>query len=273
MFDKDKGWALTEDNELLFTDNGVENFVPVRKFDGINKTNDYFMGICVVNERNVYAAYLSEEGNLTVEYTKDGGKSWKQTLVEWNDDSEEGSFEAWGSVYISFSDEKNGYVLYCSSPAAGLMTKKLFYTTDAGESFSYAGELSEISGYPQGFTVSGGKIYIAVSPRGEEHYLYVKEETSELWKSQEIITLPGGARYLEALVPIYDMREEQNGMMVLKAVGDNVNYLLLVTIDGGESWTQIGEIPLDSVRSYSCIGANQFYLIDGSGNLFEYSRL
>ena len=153
------------------------------------------------------------------------------------------------------------------------MTKELFYTTDAGESFSYAGELSEISGYPQGFTVSGGKSYIAVSPRGETHYLYVQEEATDIWKSEEIIVLPGGIRYLDGLTPVFDMEEERNGMMVLKAVGDNVNYLLLITEDGGESWTQLGEIPLDSVRSYSCIGINQFYLVDDSGNLFEHSQL
>lgn len=272
MLDQDKGWALTEENELLFTDNGVKNFVPVRKFDEVNKENDYFMDLCVVDERNVYAVYFSETGDLTVEYTRDGGLSWKQTLVEWIDDSEDGYFEAWGSAYISFSDEKTGYVLYCSSPAAGLMTKELFYTTDAGESFSYGGELSEILGYPQGFTVSGGKRYIAVSPRGEEHYLYVQEEATDIWKSEEIITLPGGIRYLDGLTPVFDMKEERNGMMVLKAVGDNVNYLLLVTKDGGESWTRIGEIPLDSVRSYSCVGVDQFYLIDGLGNLFEYAQ-
>ena len=270
MYDTDKGWALTTENEILFTDNGIENFTPVRKFDGISVAGDYFMDVCFVDEKNVYAAYFSENGDLMVEYTRDGGKNWQQTPVKWEDDSGDRILEAGGSAYINFSDTENGYLLYCSTPAAGLMTKLLFCTTNGGESFSYERELSEISGYPQGIAPSNGKYYIAVTPRAEEHYLYVRGENTGKWTSEEIIPLPKGIRYIDGFSPVFDMKDKRNGIMVLKAVGDDIRYLLFVTDDEGESWVQKGELSLDSVKNYSCIDGKHFYFINDTGNLYGY---
>ena len=58
--------------------------------------------------------------------------------------------------------------------------------------------------------------------------------------------------------------------MVLKAVGDDIRYLLFVTEDEGESWVQKGELSLDSVKNYSCIDGKHFYFIDDTGNLYGY---
>lgn len=266
MYDENQGWALTNENEILFTDSGIDNFSPVWKLEGVSAAADYFVDVCFADMQNVYASYLSENGDLTVEYTKDGGKNWKQTLVKWED----GMLEGGGSAYISFSDAENGYLLYCSSPAAGLMTKVLFSTTDAGESFSCMGELSEISGYPQGLTVSGEKSYIAVSPRSKEQYLYVRKDDADQWTSEEIIPLPEKARYMDGLAPVFCMEHGQDGMMVLKAVGDDVHYLLLVTKDGGENWQQKEEIPLNPVKAYSYVNDSRIYLVDGTGALYQY---
>lgn len=270
MCDTAKGWALTVENEILFTDTGVENFTPVWKCDEISGAGDYFMDVCFVDEQNVYAAYFSKNGDLTVEYTRDRGESWQQTLVKWEDDSGDRLMEAGGSAYISFADKENGYLLYCSTPAAGLMTKLLFYTKDGGETFLYAGEISELSGYPQGITFSNGKCYIAVTPRSGNDYLYIKENDMENWRGEEMIPLPKGIRYIDGYTPVFDMEDGQNGMIVLKAVGDDVSYLLLVTENGGNNWIQKEELSLDSVRGYSCIGSDRFYLIDGEGNLYQY---
>lgn len=266
MYDENQGWALTNDNEILFTDSGIDNFSPIWKFERVSAAADYFVDICFADMQNVYASYFSEDGDLTVEYTKDGGKNWRQTLVK----SEDGMMEEGGSAYISFSDTENGYLLYCSSPAAGQMKKVLFYSTDAGESFSCMGELSEISGYPQGMTVSKEKSYIAVSPRSEEQYLYVRKADTDQWTGEEIILLPEKARYMEGLAPVFHIEHKQEGMMVSKAVGDEILYLLFVTKDGGENWQQKEEIPLNSVKAYSYVNDSRIYLIDDTGALYQY---
>ncbi len=270
MYDANNGWALSMENEILFTDNGIKNFTPIWKFDDLNKAGDYFIDVCFVDAQNVYAAYFSENSDLTVEYTKDGGDSWQQTMVKWEDDLGNNLLEAGGSVFLSFSDAENGYLLYCSTPAAGLMTKLLFRTTDAGENFFYVEDLSELSGYPQGISVSDEISYIAVTSRGEDHYLYVRKNREDAWSSEEVIPLPEGVRYMDGYAPMFSRKDKQKGGMVLKTVGDDIGYLLLVTSDGGENWVQNGSIPLDSMKSYTCIDDHTFYFIDDTGNLYEY---
>ena len=232
----------------------------------MSSLNDGLVDICAVDRQTVYAAYISEDCRVCVESTKNSGSSWYKTLVNLKEESVDGS----GSVYISFSDINHGYLLYCSSPAMGQMTKLLFYTEDAGESFSFAEDLSNLSGYPQGISLSAGKCYIAVTYHGEDNYMYVKESGAEIWKSEEIISLPKGYRYMDGFAPAFDIENRQNGRMILKAVGDDdERYLLLVTKDGGESWTINGEISSNIMGSYSYVGDNNFYFIDNMGNLYK----
>ncbi|MGN0341690.1 MAG: M56 family metallopeptidase [Roseburia sp.] len=264
MCNRQEGWALTTDHEILFTDSGVENFSVVRRLEGVSSANDGFVDICAVDYQTVYATYVSEDRSLIVEYTKDGGTSWQQTVVDLEDEPVDGG----GSAYISFSDAEHGYLLYCSSPAGGLMMKLLFYTENAGESFSFAGDLSDFNGYPQGISFSGGKCYIGVTYHGQDDYMYVKESGTEIWEGEEVIPLPNGSRYIDGFAPVFDLADRQEGMLVLKAVGDDARYLLLVTKDGGEYWNINGEIPLESLRSYYYVGNNQFYYIDNAGGLY-----
>lgn len=239
--------------------------VPSRQVGGVSSLNDGLVDICAVDHQTVYAAYISEDSRLFVEYTKDGGDNWHQTLVDLKEEPVDGC----GSAYISFSDTNHGYLLYCSSPAMGQMTKLLFYTEDAGESFSFAGDLSNLSGYPQGISFSEGKCYIAVTYHGEDNYMYVKESGTDIWKIAEVISLPKGFTYIDGFAPAFDIEDRQEGMLVLKAVGDDSRYLLFATKDGGESWTINGEIPLDTIGSYFYVGDNNFYFIDNMGSLYR----
>lgn len=266
MCSADKGWALTLENEILFTGSGIENFASVRRLDGVSTANDGFVDVCVVDERTVYAAYFSADSDLTVEYTKDGGSSWQRTLVTFQDYQA----EAGGSVYIGFSDVDHGYLLYCSTSALGQMTKLLFYTEDGGESFLYESDLSNaLTGYPQGITFSGENCYIAVTYHGENNYLYVKENGTNVWRSEEVIPLTNEIRYIDGFAPVFDIEDKQNGILILKAVGDGVSYMLFITEDGGKNWIQKEEIPIASLSSYFYTGDNQIYLIDGTGSLIK----
>ena len=120
MCNTKEGWALSAEDEILFTDSGIENFSVTRQLESVSRLNDGQADLCAVDRQSAYAAYISEEGRLLVDYTTDGGDNWKQTEVTSPGDAFDGS----GSAYISFSDKDHGYLLYCSSPAAGQMTKR-----------------------------------------------------------------------------------------------------------------------------------------------------
>lgn len=265
MCNTKEGWALSTEDEILFTDSGIENFSVTRQLENVSSLNDGQADLCAVDRQSAYAAYISEEGRLLVDYTTDGGDNWKQTEVTSLGDAFDGS----GSAYISFSDKDHGYLLYCSSPAAGQMTKRLFYTENAGESFSPADDLSRLSGYPQGISFSAGTCYIAVASHGEDAYLYEKESGTDQWKKAEVMELPEGVRYMDGFVPAFDPQNKSEGMLVLKAVGDDVRFLLLTTEDAGANWSVQGEISSESVSGCFDAGEQQFYVIDELGRLYK----
>lgn len=265
MCSTNEGWALSTEDEILFTDSGIENFSVARQLESVSSLNDGQADLCTVDRQSAYVAYISEDGRLLVDYTTDGRDNWKQTEVTSPGDAFDGS----GSAYISFSDKDHGYLLYCSSPAAGQMTKRLFYTENAGESFSPADDLSRLSGYPQGISFAEGTCYIAVASHGENAYLYEKESGTDQWKKAEVMELPEGVRYMDGFVPAFDPQNKSEGMLVLKVVGDDVRFLLLTTQDAGANWSVQGEIPLESVSGCFDAGEQQFYVIDELGQLYK----
>lgn len=265
MCNTKEGWALSTEDEILFTDSGIENFSVARQLESVSSLNDDQADLCAVDRQSAYVAYISEDGRLLVDYTTDGRDNWKQTEVTSPGDAFDGS----GSAYISFSDKDHGYLLYCSSPAAGQMTKRLFYTENAGESFSPADDISRLSGYPQGISFAEGTCYIAVASHGENAYLYEKESGTDQWKKAEVMELPEGVRYMDGFVPAFDPQNKSEGMLVLKVVGDDVRFLLLTTEDAGANWSVQGEIPLESVSGCFDAGEQQFYVIDELGQLYK----
>lgn len=130
MSDEQKGWALTAENELLHTTSGTENFTCVKTFDKTLPALEGEISLCAVDENTAYTAYFSMDGeNILVEYTTDAGENWKDTEISYA--SYGGAYKA----YLSFADREHGYLLYCSDPGAGMMTKILFSTEDGEKPF------------------------------------------------------------------------------------------------------------------------------------------
>lgn len=264
-----KGWAVSTENEVLITDNGIEEFTVVKTIEGINPATDAFVNAAFVDEETAYVAYFSEDNrNLVIEYTKDRGRSWQQTIVEYADFANGSDM---GSVYINFADKENGYLLYCSTPAAGMMTKLLFQTEDAGKTYSFVEDLTdEITGYPQGITfTSKAKGYIAVAYHGEENYLYKTEDGAGTWTSEKLFLEDVNINYVDGCAPAFYGEGMKKGILVCKLVGEQVVYKLFATVDGGCSWIQEGELPLESVVSYQAYDEDQYYFIDNNGNVYQ----
>lgn len=262
-------WGLSFDNEILFTDNGLENFKLIRTFENVTSSADGYANAAFINEESAYVTYFSSDNeHLIVESTRDCGNSWQQTLIKYSDYSE--SCDA-GSILISFANDKDGYLLYCSTPALGQMTKLLFFTNDAGQTFSYIEDLTNtISGYPQGMTVIDNKtINIAVTYHGNDSYLYRTSDGAKIWETIEIFPRTEDVKYIDGYMPMFYSNNKQHGIIILKVVKENAVHELFVTNDAGSSWSLDSEIPCDSLLDYTFINEQQIYIIDGSGTLFE----
>lgn len=264
-------WGLSSENEILFTDTGLENLKPIRTLENVNSFTDGDVNAAFINEQLAYITYFSSDNeHLIIEYTRDGGNSWQQTLIKYGDYSE--NCDA-GSIFISFANDTDGYLLYCSTPALGQMTKLLFFTNDAGQTFSYIEDLTNtISGYPQGITaINSNTINIAVTYHGNDSYLYQTSDSAKTWESIEIFPRTEDVKYVDGYMPVFYGNDKQNGIIILKVVKENAVHELYVTNDGGSSWSLGCEIPCDSLLDYTFMNEKQVYIIDGEGSLFEKS--
>lgn len=271
MFDENTGWALTEDNEILFTESGIKDFAVKKEFADMEKSTDGFINADFPDVQTAYVTCFSQDTTyIVVEYTKNKGKDWNRTMIDYSKFSDKCDA---GSAYISFADEKNGYLLCCSTPGAGLMTKLLFRTTDGGKNFSFVSDLSNKieSGYPQGITFNGkDNGYMAVSYHGLENaYLYTTKDGGRIWKSETMVQKNEDISYIEAVSsPVFYGENKQKGILVLKLAGENAKYVLFGTYDGVK-WTQAEKIPLDSVVNFSAVDDKHFFFTDITGNLYE----
>ena len=200
-----------------------------------------------------------------VEHTGDGGSTWQETLLDYGSYGD--ACDA-GSVYLSFKDEKTGWLLYCSMPGAGLMTKLLFVTFDGGESFSLKADLSEeITGYPQGISFQGEKGYIGAAYHGDNGYLYETQDGGATWDMLEIQPLRRGVNYVDGYAPVFNPQDNR-GMLVLKEAGEEVSYRMYTLKEGEESWEEAGKIQCRSLGSYGAGADGSFFLLDTSGQLY-----
>lgn len=268
MCDGQKGWALNAENELLHTTSGIGHFKCVKTFDKMLPASEGEISLCGVDENTAYLAYFSIDGeNILIEYTTDGGENWENTAVSYA--SYGGAYKA----YLSFVDREHGYLLYCSDPGAGMMTKILFSTGDGGETFFYVADLTdEVSGYPTGITFSSEtEGFIGTTYHGQDAYFYQTKDGGETWQS---IELPQYERkdslYIEGYAPVFFGENQKQGKLLLQYVtADKRNTILYTSGDGGESWTPQQELECDGVRSYDFYSENDGYLIDETGCLLQ----
>lgn len=270
MLDEQTGWGLSLENEVLFTTDGIEHFKTLKRYE--TASSDRFVSAAFLDNQTAFTAFFSLDDNqLIVDRTSDSGASWQQTRIDFADYSD--ICDA-GSLFLGFSDVQHGYLLCCSTPAAGLMTKLLFSTDDGGESFSFTADLTDtIAGYPHGITaVSEDNLYIAVTYHGTDSYLYQSSDRAETWASVDIFPRTVDVNYVDGYAPVFDRThtddtEKENGIILLKIVGEQTAFQLFTTHDGGEHWTPDSEISCENLLSYTIAGDGQLYIIDASGQV------
>lgn len=170
----DEDWNV-KDNIVYFGAKAVHNIQSKKNADG-------GIDISVVDVDTVYVAYFSDmDDTISVDKTYDCGKTWITSCISYK------KYGGIGTVYISFFNKKQGYILYCSDPGGGLEKEVLFYTDDGAETFHMKEDLSEkIENYVTDMAflnVDCG--IILVSYHGNHAFAYQTKDGGEEWKSLE----------------------------------------------------------------------------------------
>lgn len=138
-----------------------------------------------------------------------------------------------GMVFINMINENSGYLLYCGSPAAGLMNKTLYVTKDRWKTYSETDISSKIDGYPNSLSaVSEDKIYIGTQMRSNG-YLFVTKDQGE---SFEAVWAEDDRYFRYGYAPLFD-QENRRAYLILEAENEYFVYQAeYPAADGGDSW-------------------------------------
>lgn len=136
-----------------------------------------------------------------------------------------------GKIYTSLWEAKKGYVLRCSSQAAGLRVKILCKTSDEGKTYDRCWDISNMPNYPSGmyfFTEDIG--YIITDYHSNRNFLYRTEDGGKTWQPQMVYVPVGWYRYINGL-------SIDNGVLKIEVVTDGKTYYYeYETDDMGNNW-------------------------------------
>lgn len=292
------GWALTENDQILYTYEGVGGFsflsdLPFAQAGDVTDTTDDPVGFladrggaevsaCFLDEKTAYFAAVSAiDGEAllireTITSEPEAGDENRQVLVSEHRTRIPLQEYFWcGDMYVSFADSQNGYLLVCSDPALGQMAKHLYRTTDGGDSFSFVADLSDVvSGYPTGMAFCSEDVgYIGVSHRQELSYLYGTTDGGMTWESVDV-PVHTDAYYSDSLAPVvfYEDGMPKMALVLRNVVGQSDRYVLYENPRPADfmTWRLIRILPYDDIRNYCFTDEETGYFVDGSGILHEW---
>lgn len=218
------GWMITENG---ISKDGREHIITDRY------PYDEGIDIFVASEEDAYLAYFSKsEEQIALDYTHDGGETWETVLVD--------TLVGVGFIYSSFLDEKTGYLLYCSDPAAGMMTKIVYGTQDGGSSFEKICDLSDaIRNYPIEMEFCDGENGMIITQNhGDESYAFRTEDGGRTW-NKFYVDVPDGDRYnyIDGAALKQTKDETQTWVLELRGMLNNGEQRLkYCSTDHWETW-------------------------------------
>lgn len=171
--------------------------------------------LSALDSKKAFVSYFSNDGKISVMSCTADGQQTKLASLEYK------SYGGPNAVYLNFTNDKQGYLLYCSDPGAGMMNKVLWSTDDGGNTYTVVKDLSAaIQNYPADMAfkdVSTGMIL--VSNHGADAYAYMTEDAGKTWKPYEIDTFKK-CNYV-------------NGISIEKNADSTWNLLLQIATDDG----------------------------------------
>lgn len=173
-----------------------------------------------------------------------------------------------GSLYFSMMDENNGCLLYCSSPACGLMMKQLYVTKDRWQTYDEMDISSQIDGYPTSLSVHSDKhLYIGAQMRSDG-YLFETTDGGTSWNPVIIDDEIEKCQY--GYAPIIDSKNDIY-YLLLECYG---SYSLYQSDTMLSDWKLLGTFPLDGestpLKSYFIL-KDAMIIEDIQGQTFRLS--
>ena len=99
--------------------------------------------LSALDSKKAFVSYFSNDGKISVMSCTADGQQTKLASLEYK------SYGGPNAVYLNFTNDKQGYLLYCSDPGAGMMNKVLWSTDDGGNTYTVVKDLSAaIQNYP-----------------------------------------------------------------------------------------------------------------------------
>jgi photosystem II stability/assembly factor-like uncharacterized protein len=241
----------------------------------------------VLNDKTVYVAYYTAAG-VEIEKTMDAGENWSKSEIQMHN----GIQSAYGgSLELSFVNSSDGYLLTSSDPAAGMMGKALYSTTDGGSDWVFAGRsyvpapgnagMAGIAGYTTGMAFSN--IYtgfITCTYHGQNEISVYK--TADRGKSWAAVSLPQPAKYaalgynaadgyyVDAYPPVFFGEGNKNAKMELffcHDINKDKDAYIYSSDDGGVTWHIDGTSSL-LMQRYSFVDNNNGFGLDDNGRLY-----
>lgn len=164
-------------------------------------------------------------------------------------------------IFLSMIDEETGYLLYCSTPGAGQMMKRLYFTEDRWGSYKETDISNQLDGYPTSLSaMSGENLFIGVQMRSNG-FLFETTDGGKSWVSFTIDGSIKDCRY--GYAPIID---KESGMMyALLECGES--YLLYQLVNG--LWEKAGSFLLDALVEEFFVSNGKLYIVDSSGKWYR----
>lgn len=195
----------------------------------------------ILAEEHGFTACFEE--NEIVISESEGGAKVKTIPIEYDE----------YQLFLSMADNKNGYLLYCSSPAAGQMMKLLYATEDGWNTYQEFDISNRIDGYPTSLSVlSMEHLYIGTQMRSNG-YLFESVNGGESWNPFWIPEAGKGIQY--GYAPVF-MADQSKAYVLL--VREDV-YSLYLSEDGQNTWEKVGDFSLNDYDS-----VEKFFWEDGS---------
>ncbi len=195
------------------------------------------------------------EGTIVVKDSGESGTVWQEIPIKYD------AYQA----YLSMSDESHGSILYCSSPAAGLMNKILYQTEDGWASYTETDISLQIDGYPNSLTMKSSQTgYIGIEQRNDS-YLYYTEDAGQTW---EPLVVDERVENCNGYAPVFDETGE-NAWLILDRKEDGNSYSLYRSSDGGGSWVAQGVFSLPTAVSRIMLKDGVLYVANGQGKWYR----
>lgn len=163
-------------------------------------------------------------------------------------------------IFLSMIDEKSGYLLYCSTPGAGLMMKQLYFTEDRWNSYTLIDISNQLDGYPTSLSaMSEDNLFIGTQMRSNG-FLFESVDGGKIWDS---FTVDGSVKNCQyGYAPVID-QESGAVYVLLECSEDHLLYQL------NDVWEKTGEFSLDTHVEEFFISQGELYIVDAMGKQYQ----